>query len=254
MLSAPPPIPLAELKAIVAAADVGAPSAVLPFGVAAVDDRLAARGLALGGLHDVAAASPALGDDAAATLFLGGIVARCALAASAPVLWALTRFDLYAPGLEQVGLPASSVLYAEARDDAALLAVVEDAVRDGTPAAVVGEVRAASMVATRRLQLVAGEAGVPVLLLRRWRRAGVDPLSAPSAAATRWRVGCLPSARLPVAGVGRARWRVDLVRQRGGEAHSWNLEGCDAHGRLAVPAPSRDRAGATAGTAHAQAA
>jgi protein ImuA len=255
-----PPTRITELKALVAAdgvsagAGAGAAAAVLPFDVDVVDRRLAASGLTLGGLHEFAAVSPALGDNAAATLFLAGIVARCAQAVGAPVLWALTRFDLYAPGLEQVGLPASSVLYAEARDDAAMLAVIEDAVRDGTPAAVIGEVRVASMVATRRLQLVAGEAGVPVLLLRRWRKTGVDPLAAPSAAATRWRIGCLPSAKLPVAGVGRPRWQVDLVRQRGGDAHSWQLEGCDAHGRLAVPAPPRDRAGATAGPAHAHAA
>jgi protein ImuA len=241
-------------EAIAASAPIRTTSAPLPFGVSAIDDRLAMGGLTLGGLHEVAAASPALGDDAAATLFVAGIVARCVRFPDAPILWALSRFDLYAPGLEQAGLPAASVLYAEGRDDAAVLAVVEDALRDGTPAAVVGEVRAATMVATRRLQLVAGDAGVPVLLLRRWRKAGVDPLSAPSAAATRWRVGCVPSAKLPVAGVGRPRWRVDLVRQRGGEAHSWQLEGCDAHGRLAVPAASRDRAGATAGTAHTHAA
>jgi protein ImuA len=248
------PTPLAELKALVSAAASGSGAKVMPFGVGALDERLAGGGLLLGGLHDVAAASPALGDDAAATLFLAGVAARCALAAGAPVLWALTRFDLYAPGLEQIGLPASSVLYAEARDDASLLAVVEDAARDGTPAVVIGEVRTASMVATRRLQLIADETGVPILLLRRWRKSGIDPLSAPSAAATRWRIGCAASARLPVAGVGRPRWQVDLVRQRGGEAHSWQLEGCDAHGRLVVPAPSRDRAGETAGPAHAHAA
>jgi protein ImuA len=251
---ASPQTSLSALKAIAGAGSVSAKTAALPFGVAALDDRLAVGGLSLGGLHEIAAASPALSDDAAATLFLAGIVARCAQDTGAPVLWALTRFDLYAPGLEQAGLPAASVLYAEARDDAAVLAVVEDAARDGTPAAVIGEVRAAAMVATRRLQLVAGDAGVPVLLLRRWRKAGIDPLAAPSAAATRWRVGCAPSAKLPVAGVGRSRWQVDLVRQRGGEAHSWQLESCDAHGRLAVPAPSRDRAGSTAGTAHAHAA
>ena len=61
------------------------------------------------------------------------------------------------------------MIYAQPRDDAALLAVVEDAVRDGTPAVVVAEASRISMVATRRLQLVAAEADIPVLLLRRWR-------------------------------------------------------------------------------------
>lgn len=229
-------------------------AAALPFGVADLDARLAGGGLAIDALHEVSPASVMPGDDAAATLFLAGIAARFARLARRPVLWAVTRFDLYAPGLEQAGLAPATVLYAEAKDDAALLAVLEDGLRDGTPAAVVGEVRVAAMVATRRLQLATGDAGVPALLLRRWHKPAIDPLAAPTAAATRWRIGCLPSAPLPVAGVGRPRWRVELARQRGGAPHAWILEGCDAHGRLAVPAAPRDRASETAGTARAHAA
>ena len=139
----------------------------------------------MGGLHEVAGSSTSLADDAAATLFLAGIAARFANSAIAPALWATTRFDLYAPGLEQVGLAPANVLFAEVCDDDQLLAVLEDALRDGSPAAVIGEVRRVSMTATRRLQLAAGEAGVPVLLFRRWRKAGVEPFADLSAAATR---------------------------------------------------------------------
>ena len=241
---------LATLRAKVAAVtEPAVDHGVLAFGVDALDDRLAAGGLAVGGLHEMTGASSALADDAAATLFIAGVAARFAVAANGPVLWATTKFDLYAPGLEQAGLAPANVVFAEPRDDAELLAVVEDAVRDGSPAAVVGEVRRASMTATRRLQLVAGEAGVPVLLFRRWHRTGVDPLAEQSAAATRWRVACAPSEPLLVPGVGRARWRVELARQRGGEPFSLLLEGCDAQGRLAVPAAPRRRAAAAAGTA-----
>ncbi|HEX8415255.1 MAG TPA: hypothetical protein VF637_15435 [Sphingomicrobium sp.] len=56
------------------------------------------------------------------------------------------------------------------------------------------------MAATRRLQLVAAEADMPVLLLRRRRGRDQDPFSEPSAAWTRWRIGSAPSARLDVAG------------------------------------------------------
>jgi protein ImuA len=57
----------------------------------------------------------------------------------------------------------------------------------------------------------------------------------PTAAVTRWRVSALPSAPLPVAGVGRARWRLELIRCRGGEAACFDVEACDAQGRLALP-------------------
>ncbi len=96
-----------------------------------------------------------------------------------------------------------------------VLAVIEDAIRDGTPSAIVAEASKVSMVATRRLQLVAAEADMPLLLLRRRRNRDQDPFSQPSAAWTRWRIGVASSARLEVAGVGRrdvpSNWRGSAV-------------------------------------------
>lgn len=222
---------------------------VLPFGVGGLDDRLNGGGLRAGALHEVAARTCSLVDDAAATLFLAGVAAREARNTRAPVLWASCRNDLYAPGLAQAGLCSANVIYAQPKDDAALLAVVEDAIRDGTPAAVVAEAAKVSMVATRRLQLVAAEADIPVLLLRRWRGRSQDPLGEPSAAWTRWRVASAPSQRLAVAGVERARWSVELARQRTGGSFSLIVEGCDETGCLAVPAALGHRAAETAGPA-----
>jgi protein ImuA len=227
---------------------------VLPFGIEQLDQRLGGGGLRAGALHEATALSASLSDDAAATLFLAGIAAREAAALGGPVLWASCRTDLYAPGLAQAGLPAANVIHAQPLDDAALLAVVEDAVRDGTPSAIVAEVGKVSMVATRRLQLVAADADMPVLLLRRRRSRERDPLDEPSAAWTRWRVGSAPSARLRVAGVGRSRWLVELARQRGGEPFSLIVEGSDGTGRLAVPAALGHRAAETAGTVRVAAA
>ena len=106
--------------------------------------------------------------------------------------------------------------------------------RDGTPSAVIAEVSRMSMVATRRLQLVAADADIPVLILRRRRNREQDPLAEPSAAWTRWRIASASSERLGVAGVGRSRWQVEVARQRGGEASSMILEGCDETGTIAA--------------------
>lgn len=227
---------------------------VIAFGLEALDSRLGSGGLRAGALHEVAAQTCSMVDDAAATLFLAGIAAREAKAVSGPVLWASCRNDLYAPGLEQAGLAAADMIYAQPRDDAALLAVVEDAVRDGTPSAIVAEAGRVSMVATRRLQLVAAEADMPVLLLRRRRSREQDPLAEPSAAWTRWRIASAPSERLTVAGVGRPRWSVELARQRGGEPFSLIVEGCDETGSLAVPAALSHRTAKAAGAARTAAA
>jgi protein ImuA len=232
----------AEIRAIERGGPARAAHEALPFGIEEVDARLAGGGL-MRALHEAAAASPAPGDEAAAILFLAAAAARFAIVrGQGQVLWALARRDLFAPGLAQAGLTPDRLIYAECRDDAEVLAVMEEGVRHGALAAVIGEIGRADMAATRRLQLAAEESGTPALLLRRWRKSDMDPLAVPSAAFTRWRIGCAPSAALPYPGLGRARWRVELARQRGGPPHSWLLETPDAEARLALPAPAGDRA------------
>ncbi|HEX8640703.1 MAG TPA: protein ImuA [Allosphingosinicella sp.] len=231
----------AEVRAIERSARAGG-AAVLSFGLEGVDSRLAGGGLAVAALHEAAPASAALGDEAAATLFVAGVAARLAFAqAEGTVLWALARRDLFAPGLALAGLAPERIIYAECRRDEEVLAVVEEGLRHGGLAAVVGEAGRMGMASARRLQLAAEESGTSALMLRRWRRSGADPLAAPSPAVTRWRIGCVPSQALAVPGLGRARWHVELARQRGGEPHSWILEAPDAEACLALPALPADR-------------
>ena len=222
--------------------------AVLPFGAERIDSRLADGGLRLDALHEVAAATPGMGDDASATLFLAGIAAR----AWGPVLWVVRRRDLFAPGLYQSGLSPDRVLYAEAADDAEVLALMEEGLRHRALGAVIGETRRAAMASTRRLQLAAENGRTIALLLKRHAREGADPLAVPSAAVTRWRVASAPSTPLPSApyaltGIGRARWDIYLVRQRGGEPFQLLVEACDETGRIALPARMVDRPVAAGG-------
>lgn len=221
----------AEVRGIVAAGKD--PAAVLPFGLDGLDARLAGGGLADAGVHEAAAATSGYSDDAAATLFMAGIAGRRA-GRSGTVLWVVARRDLFAPGLAQAGLAPDRLLVAEPGRDADVLAVMEEGLRHGALAAVVGEIGRAGLTETRRLQLAAEEGGTMALLLRRWRKD--DPLIEPSSALTRWRIGSAPSTPLPVPGLGRARWHVELARQRGGPGFSLLLEASDAQGRLALPA------------------
>lgn len=95
------PSSIAQLRAIaIPATD----HRILHFGLSDLDSRLGGGGLRAGALHEVSALSVSMVDDAAATLFLAGIAAREAQAMRGPVLWASSRNDLYAPGLEQAGL------------------------------------------------------------------------------------------------------------------------------------------------------
>lgn len=111
---------------------------------------------------------------------------------------------------------------------------MEEGLRHRGLGAVIGEGQRAGMAATRRLQLAAEGGRTIALILRRHGRADADPLAVPSAAVTRWRVATAPSAPLPVEGIGRARWQVGLVRQRGGATGLWTVEACDETGRCAA--------------------
>jgi protein ImuA len=208
-------------------------ASVLPFGLAEIDSRLPGGGLALGALHEVAGGGNGAIDGAAAALFAAGIAART----RGQVLWCVARQDLFAPALAQAGLAPDRVIYVEAGDEKTLLACFEEGLRHGGLDAIVAEVARLSMTDSRRLQLAAESFGAIGIAIRRWRRqTEAADFGQPTAAVTRWRVTALPSTPLPVPGVGRARWQVELIRCRAGESADFEVEACDAQGRLALPA------------------
>jgi protein ImuA len=205
------------------------PGGVLPFGIAALDAALPECGLAKGALHEIAGGGADEVMAAAATLFVAGILARL----ERPVLWCAVAQDLFAPALAGVGLDPARLLYAAAPDEKNVLIAMEEALRCAGLSAVVGEFARLPMVASRRLALAAEKSGVMGLALRR-RREGRAWDVGLTAAATRWCVTPVASAPLDVPGVGRARWRVELVRCRGGFGGVWEVEACDAQGCLGV--------------------
>jgi protein ImuA len=222
---------------------------VLPFGLPEIDEALPWQGLPLAALHEIENAGAA-DEDGAAVTFLADILARLARLASyggRPVLWCLRRPDLHAPGLALAGLDARRLVLLRAPNEREILWAMEEGLRSRALAAVVGEVEALSTPASRRLQLAAESAGVTGFVLH--RRAGPrHRIQAPaSAAVTRWRVAALPSA--PVAGepgIGQPRWRVELLRCRGGMPAAWDVEACDAQSpwttrHVAVSAALADR-------------
>lgn len=232
----------------------GRPSAKrssLPFGVDVIDRHLPGGGLAMGALHEVAGGGNGAIDGAASALFAAGIMART----KGKILWCVTRQDLFAPAITQVGLAAGRVIYVEAGDEKAVLEAFEEGMRHGGLGGIVAEVAKLSMTASRRLQLAAETSGAIGIAIRRWRRpTEAADFGQPTAAVTRWRVSVLPTKRLPVPGVGRARWQVELIRCRGAEAADFEVEACDAKGRLSVfsdlpdrPLSARPRRQGTAG-------
>ena len=226
---------LEELRAQIAQIEgAGARHDFLGFGLKPIDRHLPGGGLASGALHEVAG-SPELADDAAATIFLTGILARL----EGPVFWCLRWRDLFAPALDLAGLHPDRVIHVEAGSDTNVLLAMEECLRHPGVAGVVGELGKYSGTASKRLQLAAEQSGVSAFVFR--RGAKIDAVPEGTAAMTRWRITASPSEPLGVPSVGRPRWRLDLERVRGGNPMSWIVEGCDAQGRIALPAALVDR-------------
>ena len=226
---------IADLRARISAIESHAVKkrGCLEFGVPEIDGALPGGGLAHGALHEFAGGGAGTVDGAAAALFAAGIAART----KGPIVWCLTRPDLFFPALAQVGLHPDRVIFVESDKEEDVLANMEEALAHGGLGAVVGELVRLPMTASRRLQLAAERTGTLALAVRRWRRqTEANDFGQPTASTTRWRVSVLPSEALPVPGVGRARWLLELMRVKAGECAEFCVGACDDKGRIHLSA------------------
>jgi protein ImuA len=244
----PRPGPLAALRERIRHIEQPASHGVLPFGVAAIDRALPGGGLALGAVHEILGIGGDEEDGAAACGFIAGLLARLRMG---PVLWCLKRPDLYGPGLLAHGLdPARLVLVGAPRDEDILWAI-EEGLRAPGLVAVIGEIGRLPLVAGRRLQLAAERSGITAFLLRRWRNSeeAARERERPSAAVTRWRIAALPARDIDDPRlrqlIGQPRWRVELLRCRGGVPAGWDVEVADATGHVRLSPELADRPAAT---------
>jgi protein ImuA len=227
-----PPVSLARLRVLLETlARLGGSKpelAPLPFGLPELDQILGG-GLLRGALHEVA---PAAAGDATATAgFCAALLARALSGGKKPALWVRHEFATredgapYGPGLAAFGLDPGRILFVLAVNVREVLEAMEQALRSGTLAAVLGELRGGSKLdlrATRRLSLAASHGATPGVLLR--LGASKKSLGTPVSAATRWRISALASGEAPANSLGAPRFEAGLVRNRRGPAASFSLE------------------------------
>ena len=227
------PHTLSTLRAAIARMERGGAGAgrheAVPLGLAAIDDALPGGGLAAGAVHEV------MGSAA------GGFAALLAGRFAGPVLWCVmerSRSELYGPGLAVFGLDTRRLVVARCPSRQDMLWAMEEGLRDPALAVVIGEPdRAIALTASRRLQLAAETGGVTGLMLR---RGAEDGALSPSAVFSRWRAESLPTLATP-----GARWRLELLRCRGGigeiQQRTWIVDWCDATRDLSLVSGSRHR-------------
>lgn len=214
------------------------------MGVPELDRHLPAQGLLRAGLHDV---SPrAHGDQPAAMGFALALALRRLSDGQErrPLLWCRLSVHerehgrLYGHGLARLGLPRERFVTITLRKSASLLWTMEEALKSGALAAVIGDAEAAhaDLTVTRRLSLAA-TAGKSAAILTFTR-----PEPASTVSHTRWTAGSVPSSSPPHDGqaVGPPCWGVALTRVRGGRPGAWILEWHHAQSRFSlVPRFSR---------------
>jgi protein ImuA len=240
---------------------IGGAARVLAFGLDALDGHLPHGGLATDALHEVAPQQH--GDTPAAFGFLVALLARF-LPEHDPEKWTPVFGKDHAPtnkrpllfvaspraladhgrphghGLRQLGLDPARLILVETRNDKQTLWAMEEALRSRVPAAVGGAIVRLDLKSSQRLHLAAGDAGLPLVLLRP-AQADVRERDA-SAAATRWRIGTAEAARDRHGLLTRTRWRARLERCRNGRPGDWLLEFDHAAYRFSLAAPLADPA------------
>jgi protein ImuA len=212
----------------------------LSLGILELDAALPEGGLALGAVHELIAADPADGSAFAFAARWLGLAQR--RQAGKWVLWCGRAERLYGPGLAQLGLDPARLIRVRAHRAEDALWVLEEALRCRDLAGAVAEIEGMSLAQSRRLQLAAEAGGIGFLVRAPDRATGAE-LGA-SAAVTRWRIAAVPSAPPPAPGIlGAPRWRLELLRCRGGRPASFIVEGEEedgATGGLALAAALRD--------------
>ena len=169
------------------------PGPAWSLGVAEIDRRLGAGGLDQAGVHEVKPPLPAPGAATAAAwasavafslrLAVRRLEALRALrgARPRPLLWcwpgdaAGELGHLHGPGLLALGLDPAALVIAEAARPAEALWAIEEALRSGAVALVLGVIDEVGLTPARRLSLAAQSSRTPCLLLS-------GPRSAPMAA------------------------------------------------------------------------
>lgn len=203
------------------------PPPALALGVPEIDAHLPWGGLAPAALHEIVPAQP--GDGAAALGFAAGLLGLAARKAA--VLWCGNRGDLYAPGLKSLGLCVDNLIIVNAAKDRDLLWAMEEGLRSGALAAVLGEIRTLTPTAARRLQLAAEDGGSLAFLAHNQAVSSAAPPGMTlgmtvgmTLGMTRWQVAAAASRHALGNWPGKACWRVTLQRCRGAESGQWFVE------------------------------
>ena len=168
---------------------------------------------------------------AATSGFMAGILG--ALMHKGACLWVGTRQMIFPPALKVAGINPDQVIFVNALSDKEALWVIEEGLKCGGLAAVVGEVKDLSFTASGRLQLAVEKSRITGLIHR-----NIEIAPGNTACLARWKVTPLASVKEDgMPGVGFPSWRVELIKIRNGRPGAWQVQWMDKGFVIAAEKP-----------------
>jgi protein ImuA len=185
----------------------------------------------LGAVHEFLSARA---EDAAATSgFLTGLLAPL-MQNGGTSLWISSSRTLFPPALKSFGIQPDRFIFIDLQKEKDVIWAMDEALKCGALAAVVGEMQEISFTASRRLQLAVEQSQVTGFILRR------NPRNLnTTACVTRWKISQLPSESVDdLPGIGFSHWNVELLRVRNGKPGTWEIKWEDGKFRPVYKLPS----------------
>jgi protein ImuA len=203
-------LPLGGLKSIRAGSD-------LDLGLGIINDAFPQGHFPLGAVHEFISHEP---ESASATVgFISGLLGELMKKGGAAI-WISTSKNIFPPALKLFGIEPSRIIFINLKNEKDVLWSMEEALKCGGLAAVVGEIPELNFTTSRRFQLAVEQSRVTGFILRSNPR----NLNA-NALVSRWRIKSLNSESYEdLPGIGFPRWNVELLKIRNGRPGNWQLE------------------------------
>ncbi|HEY0741015.1 MAG TPA: Error-prone repair protein ImuA [Chryseosolibacter sp.] len=159
-------------------------------------------------------------EDAASTKgFISGLLGAL-MGDAGTSLWISSSRTIFPPALRGFGIQPDRFIFVDLAKESDVLWAMDEALKCGALAAVVGEMNDLSFTTSRRFQLAVEQSKATGFILRKNSR----NLST-TACVSRWKITSLPSDPIEgLPGVGLPKWRVELLRIRNGRAGVWDVE------------------------------
>src|SRR6185369_804288 len=181
-----------------------------------IADAFPNRSFPIGSVHEFL--SPCPEDLAATSGFLCGLLSSL-IGNDGAVLWISSSRKLFPPALKNFAIDPEKFIFIDAREEKEVLWALDESLKCGALAGVVGELNDLNFTASRRLQLAVEKSNATGFVLNSNQRLNT------TACVSRWKITSLPSEKFEgLPGIGFPKWKVELQRIRNGRPGVWDIQ------------------------------